>query len=88
MTFCSPQDPNLSCIERHEAERSGAFYWEPALSAWVRNNHPGVWSRCPWCDGDLPDLNEPNEDGSFDPMAEDEDDDLPWGFGTEEEWDG
>ena len=60
--LCSADRPDVACVERYEAIRRGAFWWSMALEGWLWSGSAFVlakWHRCPWCDGDLPNLSRP-----------------------------
>jgi len=50
---CSPNDPRLACVGRHDAGLRREFYWD---GYWHWTAFPGYskWRTCPWCEGPLP----------------------------------
>ena len=50
---CSPNDPRLACVGRHDAGLRGEFYWHRGWK-WTAFAERGSWNTCPWCDSPLP----------------------------------
>lgn len=53
---CQPDDPRARCAERSAAALRRDFEWVWDIGWMWWTPLPKVWTRCPWCDGGLPDL--------------------------------